>query len=301
MKARTACFLLPLVAWACAAPRSSEPLLTSAPLTAKTPKVLFIGLDGVRPDALLAADTPYLDKLAKTGASSYDARTCAMTVSGPSWSSMLTGAWPERHGVVDNDFGGNRIPAHPPIFAHLEEQEEDFWTASVVHWEPIHTWLGKYADQSWARETDEAVTERATEMLAGDDLDLLFLQYDGVDHAGHTYGFDPEKQEYLDAIEEMDKQVGWLFEMLGSRPGFDSEDWLILVSTDHGGSGTGHGENTPEHRTIFVIANGTGFPAGTTMRKVQVVDLMPTAMRHLGVEPIAPVDGTPLQGRTLSS
>ena len=34
------------------------------------------------------------------------------------------------------------------------------------------------------------------------------------------------------------------------------EDWLIIVSTDHGGKDKGHGQDIPECRTIFLIVSG---------------------------------------------
>ena len=67
---------------------------------AKTPKVLVIGIDGLRPDALEAAKTPFLDELKKAGAWTDDAQILAAryrkndTISGPGWSSILTGSGP---------------------------------------------------------------------------------------------------------------------------------------------------------------------------------------------------------------
>ena len=40
------------------------------------------------------------------------------------------------------------------------------------------------------------------------------------------------------------------------RPDFVEEDWLVLVTTDHGGIGTVHGGNSMEERRVFVIASG---------------------------------------------
>ncbi len=79
-------------------------------------KVLMIGIDGCRPDALLAADTPCLDRLIDDGALSVQAQTCAVTSSGPSWSSLLTGTWPEKHGVQDNSFEGAQFDRYPHVF-----------------------------------------------------------------------------------------------------------------------------------------------------------------------------------------
>jgi len=54
-------------------------------------RVLIIGIDGCRPDTLLAAVTPNLDRLREGAAFSFRAMTGDVPISGPGWSSALTG------------------------------------------------------------------------------------------------------------------------------------------------------------------------------------------------------------------
>ncbi|MFD1614204.1 alkaline phosphatase family protein [Gelatiniphilus marinus] len=60
-------------------------------------KVLILGIDGCRPDALLAAKTPHLDNLWKNGAYSFKAKTDDLSWSGVCWTGMLTGVWKDKH------------------------------------------------------------------------------------------------------------------------------------------------------------------------------------------------------------
>jgi len=76
-------------------------------------KVLVIGIDGCRPDALLAARIPHLEKLMKQGSYSYKAQTGDITISGPGWSSLLTGVWRQKHGVQDNKLDGANFDDSP--------------------------------------------------------------------------------------------------------------------------------------------------------------------------------------------
>lgn len=39
------------------------------------------------------------------------------------------------------------------------------------------------------------------------------------------------------------------------REAEENEEWLIIVTTDHGGSGRDHGKQVYEHRTIWVASN----------------------------------------------
>ena len=54
-----------------------------------------------------------------------EARTTTPSVSGPSWSSMLTGVWPGKHGVTDNGFAGRDYARHPSFLARVEQLRPD--------------------------------------------------------------------------------------------------------------------------------------------------------------------------------
>ena len=93
----------------------------------KTKKVLFIGIDGCRFDAIQAARAPHLDRLMAEGCYDADCQilgerfTGNDTVSGPGWSSILTGVWADKHGVLNNDFKVKHYEEYPHFFARLKE------------------------------------------------------------------------------------------------------------------------------------------------------------------------------------
>ena len=246
-------------------------------------KVLIIGIDGCRPDALVAAKTPNLDNLVRDGAVSYQARTCEITISGPGWSSMLTGVWPSKHGVRDNSFAGSRFDHYPHFFYRLKEVCNGAFTASIVNWEPIHSNIVAQADLSTAYASDGEVAQVASQFVSQYDPDVLFLQFDEVDQAGHSYGFGPNVPGYLNALGLVDGRIGVVLTALRGRKRYGQEDWLILISTDHGGSGREHGENVPEHRVIFLIVSGPTTARGQIEPPPLVVDIPPTVFTHLGL------------------
>ena len=94
-------------------------------------KILFIGLDGCRADALNVANTPNMDELIENGLF-IDNALCSIngqpTVSGPGWSSMITGVWYDKHGVSDNSFSGSNFNQYPPFNILLDESGEIFNT-----------------------------------------------------------------------------------------------------------------------------------------------------------------------------
>jgi predicted AlkP superfamily pyrophosphatase or phosphodiesterase len=246
-------------------------------------KVLLIGIDGCRPDALKQARVPHLDQLIREGAFSDRAQTDDITDSGPCWSSMLTGVWRAKHGVRDNHFEGANYRQYPHFFRRLKQARPQAFTASVVHWAPINTRIVADADVVVASHHDSRVAEEAARLLRERDPDAVFVHFDDVDAAGHLRGFHPNVAPYRQAIERTDAHVGRLLEAVRGRRTYEREDWLILVATDHGGSARGHGRNVPEHRTIFLIVSGPAAVRARIDPAPNVVDVAATALTHVGV------------------
>jgi hypothetical protein len=223
-------------------------------------KLLLMGIDGCRPDAMLAANTPALDSLMAHGTFSLDAQTIFPTISGPGWSSMLTGVWYTKHGVTDNTFNNSNYAQYPHFFTHLKQFDISLYTASISQWAPINTYIVDSCDHVVNTGTTSATADSAVALLSTADPDVVFLHFDDVDHAGHSTGFSPTNPDYIDAIEHVDSAIARVVAAVMARPTYSNEEWLIMVSTDHGGTGTSHGGNSNEERTIFLIMQGGGLP-----------------------------------------
>lgn len=222
-------------------------------------RVLFIGIDGCRSDGLETADTPHLDALSQAGFYSPDGLNDDITVSGPGWSGLLTGVRSNLHNVTGNDFGNNNLAQFPPFFERIEALTPERNTVSIVHWSPINDYIvGNSADEVLNVGSDQLVADEAIGRLMGGDPHAMFLHFDEVDYAGHSNMFDPTVGAYLAAIEEVDTQVGEVLAALYARPNFVQEEWLIAVSSDHGGAGYSHGGTSIEHRRIPIIVAGAG-------------------------------------------
>jgi len=252
--------------------------------TGSTNKVLIIGVDGCRPDALQAADTPNVDALLKNGAYSYTAQTDEISSSGPAWTAMLTGVWHQKHNVVNNKYEDPNLEDYPHFFHRIRKENPDLALYSVANWGPIHEILQE-GDATLDASTvnDARVTSKVSAFLKHEDVDVMFVQLDEVDGAGHAHGYSVESKKYLKAIEKIDRQVGRMVSALEKRSSLEMENWLIILSTDHGGSDYGHGKNIPEHTTIFFITSGESAARGEIAGKVGVVDVAVTALKHMGI------------------
>jgi predicted AlkP superfamily pyrophosphatase or phosphodiesterase len=152
------------------------------------------------------------------------------------------------------------------------------------------------ADHNTAHKSDAQVADTASKLLGEADPDVLFVHFDDVDHAGHAHGVHPEQMKYIQAIESVDAHVGRLLKTLHERKTRPLEDWLIVGSTDHGGSGKSHGRDIPEHRTIFLIVSGNSAARGTIDPPPTIVDVAPTVIKHLSIpiDPAWKLDGKPV-------
>jgi len=247
-------------------------------------KVLIIGIDGCRPDALLAASTPNMDALWKNGAYTFRAQTDEISSSGPAWSAMLTGVWHQKHNVLNNEYEDPDLEHYPHFFHRIRQEKPELKTYSLATWGPIHKILQEGdATFTSSKISDALVAEEVASILENKDVDVMFVQLDEVDGAGHRHDYTAESKKYLKAIERSDGQVGTMVSALEQRPAIQNENWPIILSTDHGGSDFGHGKNIPEHTTVFYIASGKSAVKGEIQQEVGVVDVAVTTLFHLGI------------------
>ena len=275
------------------------------------PKVLLIGIDGVRPDVLAEVPTPNIDALAAAGWYTAEALTTTPSVSGPSWSSMLTGVWPEKHGVTDNSFTGRNYAQYPSFLTRIEQTRPELATFAALDWLPLAQLpedLGPVLpptidtrvtfdgyEHGWD-EADGMVAEAAAAHLHEADPDALFVYLGNPDETSHRHG--SIGTEYRDAIALSDRHVGTLIEAVHARSTHAGEDWLVLISTDHGRRPDGgHGGDSPEEMTIFILASGPATVDWPEPVSASIVDVAATALDHLGIaiDPAWALDGRRLQ------
>lgn len=253
-------------------------------------RVLLIGIDGCRSDALQAANTPNLDKLIANSRYSWTLdRGNTNTGSGAGWSTMLTGVWPAKHGVKDDLYVGKNYGEYPNFLCRIKEANDCFKTASIVHYAAINDEIATPCNADVLRDYDEdkKVKEAVTNYLNDCNMDVIFTHFDKVDHAGHSRGFHPSIPQYIEAIEQVDTHLEPILEAVYEREANNNEDWLIIVSTDHGGTIEGTHEdqnNNVDVTRVFGIfrTKNTANPGGLRYSP-ELVDVVPTIFNHLGI------------------
>lgn len=280
-------------------------------------KVLLVGIDGIQFERFHSLSTPNFDRLhvekAYTGGID-GAESQQSTYSGPGWSTILTGVWANKHQVTSNG-SGLANSEYPSLFKRIKEADNTRWVGSIVNWSPINTQFFTQdlstADLVLSGLSDDQVTSQAVAQINSGAADFLFLHLDDPDHAGHSYCFG---SAYDNSITDSDARLGQLLDAVDTRNA-QGENWLVLVTTDHGRDtlGCGHGTQTSNEKTIFIASNQalniehtekvtdiSNSDFGGIYGHAAQTAIAPTVLRHLGItlDHNWKLDGTPLIGTT---
>ena len=253
------------------------------------PKVLIIGIDGVRGDvAEMVAEENQgaFGKIKDGGAWSFNANMGPLSNSAAGWSSMLTGVWCDRHGVRDNSWEGSNHTTVPNIFDLVESNDPDLRTAALYWWDPLgeHLLSEDSIDILENFDSDEGVHERAIELLETDsELDVLLVSIDKPDFVGHRYGFGLDIPEYVDAVNWSSNMAMELMDVVEQRS-LLNENWIVIITSDHGGGGLysrSHYPSYADDQNSLLLVHGGDVVVGEMTNDPVVVDVVTTALTHL--------------------
>ena len=290
-------------------------LFAGSSVHAATPKAVFILLDGIPADLVESVSTPFFDEIAKDGgyARAYvggqaGGASESPTVSAVGYNSLLTGTWANKHRVYSNQI---RSPDYRywDIFRLVKQHNPDLNTALFSTWEDNRTKLlghGRpeaggdkldyYFDgfendeqrfphdeaREYIKQIDDLVSREAARYLAqhGPDLSWVYLEF--TDDIGHLYG---DGDEMAAAITLMDANVGRIWRSVQARQQAEDEDWLVVITTDHGRdalTGKSHGGQTDRERTIWIATNSTALNEHFS-KLPGIVDILPSILTHLEI------------------
>lgn len=280
----------------------------------KEKKVLVLGFDGTRADALVnIRNSGVLDKngndiysgdnpnasvsainhivdymggkmyISYAGGSNEDNFQAASTA--PGWASITTGCWGTENGVRDNPIIDEENSANDQNIKNMEKKtfmlqlaEKGYRSAFAATWSAHrHTYRNEmnyvkenalpfeYYGFGELDENGEVVEYSDNDLhkkllsyvTAGseNEKDIIFAIYDWADHNGHATGFTNKNRNYVNAVRNNDALMYEVIKTVESRSNYLNEDWLIVLTADHGGYKTWHGVQKAECRTTFIVTN----------------------------------------------
>ena len=269
----------------------------SAPEKPSRFRVVVISLDGLRPDAITAANAPTLARLATEGAAATNAQTVLPSLTLPAHTSMVTGLVPQRHGITWND---DTTPPEPvDLITIFDFTKQAGYTSAMFVGKSkllplVHPGAPTKASippigEIWLAEKVGAQV-LAYLSVATPRPNLMFIHLPDIYLAGHGYGW--MSAPYFAAVRHTDSVVANIWQALKQTFG---SDLTLIVTADHGGSGNGHSDGSSLATTIPWIAWGNGVTPRVASSDIRVVDTGPTVLWLLGLSPPSDWDGVPVK------
>ncbi len=278
-------------------------------------KAVFILLDGIPADVIEKVETPVLDEIAQTGAytRSYQGgelgeESETPTISAPGCMNLITGTWGNKHNVWGNSVKDPNYD-YWNIFRIVKNADPNKKIAIFSTWEDNRTKLiGEglpeagnlqfdYAFDGFENDhetfphddtrkfifdIDEHVSREASRYIKEEGPDVSWVYLEFTDDMGHKYGDSPQM---FDAVEKADIQVGRIWSAVKDRMDTFGEDWMIVITTDHGRKpedGKGHGGQSERERTTWIVTNRKDLKP-SFHENPPVVDILPSILDHLEI------------------
>jgi predicted AlkP superfamily pyrophosphatase or phosphodiesterase len=280
----------------------------------KTPKTVFIILDGIPADVLEKVATPNMDKISAKGSyvrayvgGEKGGISESPTISAVGYNSLLTGTWANKHNVWGNSIK-NPNYKYWSVFRIMRNARPDSKLGIYSTWEDNRTKLigegkpetdnlrmdivfdGYELDtvnfphddaREYIHEIDELVVDEAVKSIESDAPDLSWIYLEFTDDMGHKFGDSPEMYE---AVRIADAQMGKVYDAIKKRVQNYNEEWLIIITTDHGRNvetGKDHGGQSDRERTTWIVSSK---PVMSKKRPLAIVDILPSIGEFMNIE-----------------
>lgn len=300
---------------------------------AQTRKAIYVVVDGIPADYIERVHPRTIFDIAHRGAyaraytgGEIGGYSQTPTISAIGYTNMLTGTWLNKHNVNGNS---NLKPNYNywTMFRIAKEQERAYKTALFSSWTDNRTVLigeGKAEtnqlkidyvydgyeldkvafpekkDHLHIFEIDSVVCRNAAQCIRRDapDLSWVYLWY--TDSGFHLHGDGAFMDRY---VHKTDQLLAQIWEAVQYREKNFNEEWLVIVTSDHGRteSGHSHGGQLERERSVWVSTNQKGVNAHFKTGGLSLVDLLPTICSFMDFKIPQAVrfeqDGVPFLGR----
>lgn len=181
------------------------------------------------------------------------------------WTSLLTGMNAGTHQIRDDSYIpdlevdpsdlNQKVAYYPNVIAHLTDRYPNAKTLCVTPHINLNINMLNNTYRTVTSSSDEESRDIVTASLANEDMNLILVSFTGMFEAGKSVGFTADNIAYIDALNRIDGYIGECLEAIKSRENAEREDWLVVITSGHGGKADGSwgGVSKEERNTLCIF------------------------------------------------
>lgn len=237
--------------------------LSAEPANSDTTHVIILGFDGWDSTSFESADMPFLKSKLSESAWTIHKRSILPSSSACNWATMFKGAGPEAHGYIDWD---TRTPAFevteknkkgffPSLFSVFRSAHPESEMGYYYQWEGMRHLFDmddftRFLQFSLSEEGSDQMKDAAIVYITTKKPSIAAFFWDYPDKIGHTSGWDSD--DYLAVLKQLDNIVEEIVNACIETDMYDNT--LFVITSDHGGHGSTHGQPVlSDLETPFII------------------------------------------------
>ncbi len=214
---------------------SKEKFSDSTNVKGKTRKVLYLIVDGARGQVVRDAGASNINSLLKNSTYSWFSLSDSLSNDPNGWTDLMAGVTKLKHNVKDAGFTGNSLVNYPVFFKHIKSANASIRIASFASSVNFKDNLTDYANVSTVEANDAEVKSSVIAELGKDSAYVVVGQFKDVNQAGLQFGYELSTTQYKNAILQFDTYLGEILTALRARKNYENEDWLVVLTSNHGG------------------------------------------------------------------
>ncbi|VTR33864.1 alkaline phosphatase family protein [Sphingobacterium thalpophilum] len=262
-------------------------------------KILFISIDGLVGQELKKNVPVNIGELLKTSKYTFNALADENTSNPSSWMTMMSGVTYSNHHIIDESYiprpneddpHGN-VAGYPSMLYRIATVAPSLKTTVVSRSATLNDKLLVSANETYTGSSDEEVKSKVLNLFDTKNTDFMIVQFTSVLEAGEKGGFTADNSDYINAIKKVDGYIGEIHKGLTGRRNYQNEDWLVILTSNHGGIGNSYGGGSSQERNTFAIFQNKNFKGaeltGRPMSYVRMWGYDGTGNKPLGVRAVS--------------
>ncbi|WP_159634424.1 DUF4983 domain-containing protein [Sphingobacterium composti Ten et al. 2007 non Yoo et al. 2007] len=202
-------------------------------------KVLLVVVDGVRGQAITDIDTLNLRFIARNSLYSHNSfgdNKVEEYTREVGLANIMTGVKFDKHGIDGNKLEAIKLDKAPTFINRLKSNIADFTSEAYTSSEDVQNFLFKQdVKESKLLNSDTEVVNQVVEALKKTNSSLVVAHLKNPNTVGKQSSFESNNPSYVKSIVDLDKQIKAMIDVLSTRPDYNNEKWLVVLTSSIGG------------------------------------------------------------------